>query len=67
MRAADRQMSLPMPVQRRNSTRESLPLYAAVLVLRSRGMTVYRNGRNSTVNGVRLTPPQLMKLARATQ
>lgn len=67
MRRPSPQLSIPLPAQRRNVEREPYDFYAAVICLRSRGATVYRNGRDHAVNGARVSARRLVSLARAVE
>jgi hypothetical protein len=59
------QLSIPMPVQPRAAHRMSDELYRDILLLRRRGLRVYRAGQGvALVDGLHLTFEQLRVLAR---
>lgn len=60
----DRQFAFAMPIQRRNTTRESRALHAAVLALRKAGIRVQREGRHHAINGKRVSAYWVKRLAR---
>lgn len=64
-RRDSRQLSLPMPVQRRRFRPEPPALWHGVVVLRRLGKRVYRAGRYHEVDGDLLDSDQLNRLVAA--